>query len=120
VPAHILVVEDSQLVTSAFRILLEDSGYRVSVADTLKDSIDLASRDPVDLMLLDLTLPDGNGLDLLGALHTRRSLPRVTLAMTGDDQASTRSSCIAAGCADVLIKPVSIKELRRTIATHLG
>lgn len=118
--AHILVVEDSQLVTSAFRILLEDAGYRVTIAETLKDSIDAALREPVDLMLLDLTLSDGNGLDALAELHRRSALPSVTLAMTGDNQPATRARCIEAGCADVLIKPVSIKELRRTIAAHLS
>jgi DNA-binding response OmpR family regulator len=120
VAAHILVVEDSRLVTSAFRILLEDAGYDVTVAESLKDSVDAASRRKVDLMLLDLTLPDGNGLDAMAEMRARGSLPRVTLAMTGDDQPSTRERCVAAGCADVLVKPVSIKELRRTIAKHLG
>lgn len=115
-PAHILVVEDSDLVTSAFRILLEDAGYRVSVAETIGDALAVAAKEPVDLMLLDLTLPDGNGLDAMAEMSDRGSLPRITLAMTGDDKPATRARCIAAGCADVLIKPVSIKELRRTIA----
>ncbi|MDQ6719053.1 MAG: response regulator [Gemmatimonadota bacterium] len=118
--SHILVVEDSELVTSAFRILLEDAGYRVSVAETMKQSVDAASRSPVDLMLLDLTLPDGNGLDGLAAMRASGSAPRITLAMTGDDNPDTRARCIEAGCADVLVKPVSIKELKRTIAALLS
>jgi adenylate cyclase len=120
VSAHILVVEDSQLVTSAFRILLEDAGYRVSIAESVKEMVDSGSSDPVDLLLLDLTLPDGNGLDALTTLRDRGALPRVILAMTGDDLPATRARCVEAGCADVLIKPVSIKELRRTIAAHLS
>lgn len=119
-PPHILIVEDSQLVTSAFRILLEDAGYRVSIAETLKEAIGCASSDAFDLMLLDLTLPDGNGLEAIAELRASGSLPRVTLAMTGDSQAATRARCIEAGCSEVLVKPISIKELRRTIAAHLG
>lgn len=115
-PAHILVVEDSELVTSAFRIILEDAGYRVSVAERSSGAVTVAAGDPVDLMLLDLTLPDGNGLDALRQMREAGTLPRHTLAMTGDDQPATRARCIEAGCADVLIKPVPIKELRRTIA----
>ena len=118
--AHILVVEDSELVTSAFRILLEDAGYRVTIARTIADAIAAAAADSVDLMLLDLTLPDGNGLDALATMRAGATPPRITLAMTGDDQPATRERCIAAGCADVLIKPVSIKELRRTIAALLS
>lgn len=118
--AHILVVEDSELVTSAFRILLEDAGYRVTVADSIKQLREAAVAGGVDLMLLDLTLPDGNGLDALDDLRARGAAPRITLAMTGDSQPQTRLRCIEAGCADVLIKPVSIKELRRTIESLLA
>jgi DNA-binding response OmpR family regulator len=120
VAAHVLVVEDSELVTSAFRILLEDAGYRVSVAETVKEMTEATAGGEVDLMLLDLTLPDGNGLDALAEIRRSGRAPRITLAMTGDDQPSTRQRCIEAGCSDVLIKPVSIKELRRAIASLLA
>ena len=80
--AHILVVEDSRLITSAFRILLEDAGYRVSVAETVKEMLACADAEKIDLMLLDLTLPDGNGLDALGELTERGARPGIVLAMT--------------------------------------
>ena len=117
---HILVVEDSELVTSAFRILLEDAGYRVSVAGTLAGAIAEAVSGPVDVMLLDLHLPDGDGLAALDRLRDLGSLPGVTIAMTGYDEPATRTRCIAAGCAEVLIKPVSIGELRNIITHHLA
>jgi DNA-binding response OmpR family regulator len=120
VAAHILVVEDSQLVTSAFRILLEDSGYTVSIAESVQEMLACAESEKIDLMLLDLTLPDGNGLDALEELTDRGARPRIILAMTGDDQPATRKRCLEAGCVNVLVKPVSIKELRRIIAAQLG
>jgi adenylate cyclase len=120
VAAHILVVEDSALVSGAFRILLEDAGYRVTVAESSRAAIECASAGPVDLMLLDLTLPDGSGLDALAEMRSRDIVPRVTLAMTGDNQPATRARCIEAGCSDVLVKPVAIKELRRTISARLS
>jgi DNA-binding response OmpR family regulator len=120
VTAHILVVEDSDLVTSAFRILLEDAGHRVTVAGSIQQLRDAVAAGDVDLMLLDLTLPDGNGLDALKDLRASGTAPRFTLAMTGDSQPETRARCMEAGCVDVLIKPVSIKELRRTIASLLA
>jgi Response regulators consisting of a CheY-like receiver domain and a winged-helix DNA-binding domain len=115
-----LVVEDSELISSAFRILLEDSGYRVTVVESGGDAIDAAASAAVDLMLLDLTLPDGSGLDALRAMKERGVSPRVTLAMTGDDAPATRERCIAAGCAEVLVKPVAIRELRRVISARLS
>jgi CheY-like chemotaxis protein len=117
---HILVVEDSEPVISAFRILLEDAGYRVSQAMTLSAGLAIAKAGPVDLMLLDLTLPDGDGLSALAELRRSGGLPRVTLAMTGDSEIDTRQRCLAAGCAEVLVKPVPIKELRDVIARHLS
>lgn len=118
-PARILIVEDSPLVTDAYRILIEAAGYEVDAAASVAEAIERATAVPVDLMLLDLTLPDGNGLEILKALGERGSLPRSTLAMTGHKDAASRTRCLEAGCADVLLKPVPISELLRQIKQHL-
>ena len=118
--ARILIVEDSTLVTDAFEIVFDDAGYDVSSARTVSEAIDAARKQPVDLMLLDLSLPDGNGLEVLAALRERGPLPRATLAMTGRDDAESRRSCLESGCADVLVKPVPIRELLRRIEHLLG
>jgi DNA-binding response OmpR family regulator len=120
VPARILIVEDSPLVTDAFRVLFTDAGYEVDAAATVAEGIERGSSTRVDLMLLDLSLPDGNGLEILAALRKRGSLPRSTLAMTGHDDSQSRRTCLEAGCADVLLKPVPIGELLRQIERHLG
>jgi two-component system, OmpR family, response regulator QseB len=120
VPARILIVEDSPLVTDAFRVLFTAAGYEVDAAATVAEAIEQAMSAPVDLMLLDLSLPDGNGLEILDALRKRGSLPRSTLAMTGHKDLASRRSCLEAGCADVLLKPVPISELLRQIERHLG
>jgi len=71
-------------------------------------------------MLLDLSLPDGNGLEVLEALRARGVPPRATLAMTGHDDTKTRRTCLDAGCADVLLKPLPIGDLLRHIQRHLA
>ena len=117
---RILIVEDSQLVTEAFTILFTEAGYDVTSAATVAEAIERGSTEGLDLILLDLTLPDGSGLDVLEALREHGRLPRATLAMTGDNDANTRRKCLEAGCADVLLKPVRIGELLRHIERHLA
>jgi len=120
VAARILIVEDSPLVTDAFRVLFTDAGYEVDAAATVAEGIERGTADRVDLMLLDISLPDGNGLQILDALRERNSLPRATLAMTGHNDPKSRRICLEAGCADVLVKPVPISELLRRIERLLA
>jgi len=119
VAKRVLVVEDSILISSALRILLEANGYDVEVAGTASDAVEAASSSPTDVMLLDLTLPDGDGLSVLDDLKTRNARPSLTLAMTGHDDDITRARCMAAGCTDVLLKPVPINDLLRIIGERL-
>ena len=119
-PTRILIVEDSPLVTDAFRVLFADAGYEVDTAATVAEVIERGTAERVDLMLLDISLPDGSGLEILNALRARNSLPRATLAMTGHNDPTSRRSCLDAGCADVLVKPVPIGELLRQIERHLA
>jgi DNA-binding response OmpR family regulator len=113
-------VEDSTLVTDAFRILFTETGYDVDVAATVAEGIERGTANAADLMLLDLSLPDGNGLEVLEELRERGVPPRATLAMTGHDDAKTHRACLEAGCADVLLKPLPIGDLLRHIQRHLG
>ena len=112
-PRHVLVVEDNVDVGDAFRVLFESTGRRVSVARTVADAVVTARTDPVDLMLLDLTLPDGSGLEILEQLGEGVERPRVTVALTGRDEPAIVKRCHDLGCAAVLVKPVPARELLR-------
>ena len=105
---HVLIVEDNQLVIDALRILFEASGRRVTGARSIAEALVVADTDPPVLVLLDLRLPDGDGLVLVEHLRARDA---VVLAMTGDDDPAKRQRCLDAGCVDVLIKPVPVREL---------
>jgi DNA-binding response OmpR family regulator len=118
--ARILIVEDSPLVTDAFSVLFSESGYDVDVAATVAQAVEVATARRADVILLDISLPDGNGLDVLHQLRERNALPKATLAMTGHGDSRSRQKCLDAGCADVLLKPISIGELLRRIEHHLG
>jgi DNA-binding response OmpR family regulator len=110
---HVLVVEDNVDVGDAFRVLFESTGRRVSVVRTVADALAAARADPIDLMLLDLTLPDGSGLEILEELTNDPSRPRVSVALTGRDEPAIVRRCYDLGCAAVLVKPVPARELLR-------
>jgi DNA-binding response OmpR family regulator len=116
--AHLLIVEDNELVTGALRVVFESAGYRVSTAGSLAEAKALNASNPARLVLLDLTLPDGDGIALVPAL--RAAGTRVVVALTGRDDAATRLRCLAAGCTDVLLKPVPLRELLRRAGGWIG
>jgi DNA-binding response OmpR family regulator len=118
--ARILIVEDSTLVTDAFDILFRSAGYDVSVAGTVAEAVQHGTKSAIDVMLLDLSLPDGDGLEVLESLRANGRLPRATLAMTGHDDEKIRQRCLDAGCDEVLLKPLPIGEILRHIERHLA
>jgi two-component system OmpR family response regulator len=117
-PTHVLVVEDNEHVTSALRILLEAADHRVSIAGSIAEALVVAQTDSAALVLLDLTLPDGDGLSLLPAL--RAAGAGAIVALTGHDDSETRQRCLKAGCVDVLVKPVPARELVRRAGEWLS
>ena len=84
--AHVLLVEDNALVTSATRILLEDAGFRVSTAGGIGEAHAICQSDAPDVILLDLRLPDGDGLTLLKRLRADGAPLPVAVALTGRDE----------------------------------
>lgn len=104
-------MEDSALVTSALRILFEESGRRVTIAHTVREGIAAGRKDPPDLLLLDLTLPDGSGLEVATTLAEYGVSPRATVALTGRDDPESLRRCSDAGVTEVMLKPVPVKEL---------
>lgn len=102
----VLIVEDSALVADALGVLLEASGYATGSATTVADALTALRNERYDAMLLDLTLPDGDGLDVLGSAEDAGVTPPPTLALTGHDDPETTARCREAGCVAVLVKPV--------------
>ena len=115
--AHVLVVEDSQLVAEAMRVLFESADRRVSTAGSIAEALAVAHAEPANLVLLDLTLPDGDGLSLVAPLLAAGC--ETVVALTGRDESEVRAKCLAAGCADVLVKPVPTRELLARSAAWL-
>jgi CheY-like chemotaxis protein len=107
----VLIVEDNELVTGALRILFEETGRRVTVAHSVADAIAAGQSDPPDLLLLDLALPDGDGLEVARNLVASGVHPKAVVAITGRDDQASIDRCSAAGCPAVMVKPVATREL---------
>ena len=115
---RVLLVEDSPMINGALKLLLESGGFDVTLATTVAEAVAWDQVSPPDVMLLDITLPDGDGLEIIRALQKRGLKPAATYAMTGHSDVATHERCIAAGCSDVLIKPVPVHQLLRIVSSR--
>jgi CheY-like chemotaxis protein len=86
----------------------------VLTAENMADALSIAAQQPFDILLSDIGLPDGSGLELLKRLRSVREVPALALSGFGMDEDIERSR--DAGFADHLTKPVSIDRLQAAIA----
>ena len=107
---QILLVEDEKVFAEAVRKHLERAGYKVSLAGTLAAARDGLKAGPPDLILLDMRLPDGAGLELLVEIGAAQSGPPV-LVMSAYGELEDAVSAMKSGAADYLKKPIDLNEL---------
>ena len=122
--AEILLVEDDDLNQALVPAILarSDQPYlrdaHVTVAGTLAQARAVLAERHVDLVLLDMRLPDGSGLPLATELRDQPGQSVAVIALTGAP-AEHGDDALAAGCVAVLGKPYSLGELREVVAAHL-
>jgi CheY-like chemotaxis protein len=111
---RILVVDDHDDTLRSMTMLLTRLGYEVLAAENMTDALRIAEEQHFDILLSDIGLPDGNGLELLKKIRARRNVPALALSGFGMDEDIDRSR--EAGYADHLTKPVSIDRLQAAIS----
>jgi DNA-binding response OmpR family regulator len=114
----ILVVEDDRSAGELIGLILERHGYRAVRVESVDDALERLAREPVDLILTDLELPQRGGLHLLAELSTRRFGPPVIVVSGRLDEASTRAAR-ALGARDVIEKPFTVERLASAVAQGL-
>ena len=117
-PATILVVDDHADTLNIMSRLLARRGYRVLTAGSCADALARRGRIRVDLIVSDLGLPDGSGLNLLALLRQIRDVPAVALSGYGMEEDVTKSR--AAGFNEHLTKPIDFPLLMRTVGKLLA
>jgi PAS domain S-box-containing protein len=110
---RILLVDDHLDTALAMRKLLERLGYRISIANTLAEAIASYQSDPVDLVISDIGLPDGSGLELIRQLKAMRPVAGIALSGFGMEDDVRKSK--EAGFYEHLTKPVNFQRLHAVI-----
>ena len=104
-----LVIEDELPIRRFLRASLAANGYRVNEAGTLRDGARQAAQQPPDVIIMDLGLPDGDGVELTRQIRTWSQVPIVVL--TAREMERSKIDALDAGADDYLTKPFSVAEL---------
>ena len=114
---NILIVEDEQSITAPLTEALEREGFGTQVADTVEEALELSTREPPDLVLLDVMLPDGSGYDVCRTLRQRSAVPIIMLTARGEE--TDRIVGLELGADDYIVKPFSAREVAARIRAVL-
>jgi CheY-like chemotaxis protein len=106
---RILLVEDHEDTNRSLTKLLQRRGYHVQSAGTLKSALDLSAKEEFDVLISDLGLPDGSGIDLMQALNSGR--PLLGIALTGFGMEGDIRKSHDAGFKHHLVKPIDLNKL---------
>jgi len=106
----ILLVEDDQLACTMIQAWLESDNYTVDIAKTANDGLALLQIHQYDVLILDLKLPDLDGIEVLKTIRGR-SLPTKVLILTGRREIDDKEEGFEAGADDYLTKPFEAREL---------
>jgi two-component system KDP operon response regulator KdpE len=106
---RVLVVDDEPQIRRALRVALRANGYDVTEAEGGEEALDTVALHPPDLLILDLALPDLDGIEVCRRLREWTQLPIIVLSAQGDDQAKVRA--LDEGADDFVTKPFSVPEL---------
>jgi len=114
---RILVCDDEHQILRALRVILRDAGFEAVPADSAEEALDLAAVQPPDAAIVDLVLPDLDGVELCRRLREWSDMPIILLSAVGDEDAKVRA--LAAGADDYITKPFGPRELVARLDANL-
>jgi two-component system KDP operon response regulator KdpE len=123
---RVLVVDDEPQIVRGLKIILRDAGYAVEAAETKEQALAALAARPPDALVLDLVLPDGQGVEVCEEVRRWSRLPILVLSAVGDEREKVRA--LDAGADDYVTKPFGTDELlarlravlRRSVETGGG
>ena len=114
---RVLVVDDEPQILRALRVILRESGFEALPASTGEEALDVAAIQPPDAGIVDLLLPDMDGVELCRRLREWTQMPLIVLSAVGDEEAKVRA--LAAGADDYVTKPFGPRELVARLQANL-
>lgn len=112
--AHILVIDDEPDLRTLYELTLLREGYQVQAAATIAEAWELLNGRRFDLVITDMRLPDGSGIDLLKGLRAQQRRERC-IVITAYGSAENAVESLKAGAFDYLTKPVDLKQFRAVV-----
>ncbi len=118
-PLHVLLVDDNPKALEPLEIRLKALGHRTTLAHNGEIAIAMVERDPPDVIVMDVTMPELNGYQACRAI--KRIAPKIpVLILTGKTEAADRFWAFQSGADEFLNKPVDPAVVVKTIAALLG
>jgi two-component system KDP operon response regulator KdpE len=106
---RILACDDELKILRALKLVLRPAGFEVVTAASVEEALDVVAVTPVEAAIIDLVLPDGNGVDLCRRLREWSAMPIIVLSAIGEEQEKVRA--LDAGADDYVTKPFGPQEL---------
>ena len=106
---RVLVVDDEPQIVRALKVVLREAGFQTVAAESVAEALDLAAVRPPDAAIVDLVLPDGDGVQVTRTLREWSEMPILVLSAVGDEEQMVRA--LAAGADDYITKPFGAREL---------
>jgi len=106
---NLLLIEDNEMIVNGLEYSFKQTGYNLISKTTIKEALDFINNEIVSLVILDISLPDGNGINLFNEVIHTNNIP--TIFLTAKDDEETIVECLNIGAEDYITKPFSTKEL---------
>jgi two-component system, OmpR family, KDP operon response regulator KdpE len=106
---RILVCDDEMQIRRALRVVLKDAGFEVIETADAEEALDAASVQPPDGAIIDLLLPDGDGVEVTRSIRSWSEMPILVLSAVGEEEQKVRA--LEAGADDYVTKPFGPREL---------
>ena len=106
---RVLVVDDEPQIVRALKVVLREAGFTAVPAESVSEALDLAAVRPPEAAIIDLVLPDGDGVELTRQLREWSEMPILVLSAVGEEEQKVRA--LEAGADDYITKPFGTREL---------
>jgi len=108
-PRRVLVVDDEPQIVRALKVVLREANFQAVAAESASEALDLAAVRPPEAAIVDLVLPDGDGVEVTRRLREWSDMPILVLSAVGEEEQKVRA--LEAGADDYITKPFGAREL---------